>query len=214
VVLLDSPCVAQYLRKVEASSNAVVLVLAQCFCVGLPRWVPPERVGRDDGVGRLLVNGVAKRKRQAAFGHIYVIRSDIFQAFSVTTKPDAPLGLDGARGSVVEFVNDRLALSGGNLKECLIQGRSRSRIPVPIERHVGQTSVRSEGRRLPFCAFEGRHVDRRNRLRHFGILMRDVFDEVHGLLPALQTPSSHTVRVLPRSRISWSSALQTVSWSA
>ena len=63
VVLVQSSRVAHHQRKIEASPLVVFLVLAQRLCLGLERRVPPECVGLDDGVGRLLADGVAQRKR-------------------------------------------------------------------------------------------------------------------------------------------------------
>ncbi len=113
------------------------LLLAERLCLGFARRVPPERVGRDDGVGRLFADGVAQRQRQAAFGGFDVVRPNMFQAFLVATKSGAPLGLDGAGGRVVEPVVDRLPLALGNLDERRLRRRGSSRIPGPIERHVG-----------------------------------------------------------------------------
>ena len=182
VVLLHSSRVAHHLRKIEASPHVVPIVLAQRFCLGLARRILPECVGRDDGVRRLLVDGVAQRKRQAAFRGFDVVRPNMFQALRVATKPEAPPGLDGARGSVVEHVDNRLSLPLGNLDERRLGRRSGSRIPVPIERHVGQASVRSDGWWLAFCQLEGRHIDRRIGLRNRRNLIRDAFEPVHSVL--------------------------------
>ena len=67
----------KYLRKIEASPPGVLLFLAQRFCLSRTRRVPPERVGRDDGVRRLLVDGVAQRKRDAACRGLDVVRPNI-----------------------------------------------------------------------------------------------------------------------------------------
>jgi hypothetical protein len=56
-------------------------------------WVPPERVERDHGIGRLLVDGVAQRKHYAAFGGLDVVDPNIFQALCLDDT-DAPICFD------------------------------------------------------------------------------------------------------------------------
>ena len=119
------------------------------------------------------MDDVAQRNRQTTFRGFDAARPNMFQALRVVTKPDAPLGFDGAGGSIVEPVYNRLPLTLGNLDECRLGRRSRSRIPVPIERHVGDASVRSDGWWLPFCELEVRYID--GCLRHRRIVIRDVF---------------------------------------
>src|ERR1700722_4981020 len=97
----------------------------------------PERVGRNDGVGGLLMDGVVQRKGYAAFGRYDVVRPNIFQALRVATKAEAPLRLDWARGSLVQHFAKRLPLPLGQLAERGFGRGSRSCVPVAIKRHVG-----------------------------------------------------------------------------
>src|SRR5262249_21332009 len=117
------------------------------------------RVGRDDRVGRLLVDGVAQRQRYAACRGFDVVRPNIVQALGVAAKPEAPLGRDRAGGSVVDQVDHRLPCPLGNLVERRLRRSRRSRIPVPIERQVGYPAVRSDWWWLPFGELKGGHID-------------------------------------------------------
>ena len=130
------------------------------------------------------MDGVAKRKREPAFGGFDAVRPDMLQAFSVLAEPGAPPGLDGAGGCVLDQVDEGFPAPFGNLVERRLERRRGARIPVPIERHVGQAAVRGDGRGLSLGELKGRHVDRRIRLR---IRRNPVLD---GYVPAHCMPSS------------------------
>src|SRR5277367_762242 len=162
-----------------------MLFLAQLFCQVRARRVPPERVGRDDRVGRLLEDAVAQRSCYAAFRRFDVLRPNIFQALLVAPKPDAPLGLDRAGRSLVEPFSKLLSFAlGEELESSRCRGGS-SRIAVSIERHVGQTAVRGDRCWLSFRALEWRHIGRRSARRNSrnAIVLLDGIDLAHGMLP-------------------------------
>ena len=78
------------------------------------------RVGRDDGVGRPLVDGIGQRQRQAAFGGLDVVRPNIVQALVVVAEPEAPLGLDRTRGRLVDHVGERPPFALGDLESASV----------------------------------------------------------------------------------------------
>ena len=82
------------------------------------------------------MRSVSQRKRQTAFGGLDVVRANILQAFLVFAEPGAPLGLDGAGGRAFDPIDKRLHTPFGDLVERRLDRRGRSRIPIPIERHV------------------------------------------------------------------------------
>src|SRR4029077_9960981 len=123
--------------KIKRSSPYLLLYLAQCLCLGRTRWVAPERVGRDDRIGRPLMNGVVQLNRYATFGGFDVFFSNIFQALCVSAKAETPLGLDRAGRSLFYHVDNVLACSAGNLAKCCFHRCGSSRIALSIERHVG-----------------------------------------------------------------------------
>ena len=127
----------------------------------------------------MLDDGVAQRKRQAAFRGFDVVRPNMVQAFLVFAEPETPLGLDGAGGRAFDPIDTRLHMPFGNLVERHLDRRGGSSIPVPIERHVGQTAIRRDGRWLPFGELEGRHIDRRICLRIRRNVVLDGFVHAH-----------------------------------
>ena len=100
VVLADAPRVAHHLREIEVAPPVVLLVLAQDLRHVGARRVPPERVGRDNGVGRPLVDRIGQRQRQAAFGGLDAVRADVVQALVVVAEPEAPRVSIGPGGAL------------------------------------------------------------------------------------------------------------------
>src|SRR5437764_14294882 len=98
IVLADAPRIAQHLREIEVPPPVALLVLAQDRRdVGTLR-VPPDRVGRDDGVARPLVHGIGQRQRHAPWRGFDAVRlTNVFQTLVVVAEPEAPYGLDRAR---------------------------------------------------------------------------------------------------------------------
>ena len=145
VVLADAPRVAHHLREPEVPPPVVLLVLAQDRRHVGARRVPPDSVGRDDGVGRPLVDGIGQRQRHAAFGGLDgVVPADVVRALVGFPEPEAPLRLDrGSRRRVVDHVGNALALALGDLGERVLE-RLR-RFP---HRRPGRTTCRT-GRRSP-----------------------------------------------------------------
>ncbi len=158
VVLADAPRVAHQVREIEVQPPVVLLVPAQDRRYVGARRVPPESVGRNDGVGRPLADGIGQRQRQASFGRLDAVRPYVVHARVVVAEPKAPPGLDRARWRIVDHVDNSLALALGDLSERGLERRGGSRIALPVERHVGQAAVRRDGRRLPFRALERRHI--------------------------------------------------------
>ena len=136
MVLLHASRVTQDLRKIETSPPDLLLFLAKHFYHIRACRVPPDGVGRNDRIGRLIEDGVAQRQGDAAFRGFDIVRPNIFQALVVAAKPKAPPGLDRAGRGVLNHVDDRLPFTLGNLAERRFHGRSGSRVPVLIERHV------------------------------------------------------------------------------
>ena len=137
VVLLHALRVAHHLRKIEIPPSDVVLFLAQRSCLGLARRVPPERVRRDNGVGRLLVDGCSGAEAPGRLQGLRCCSPGYTPGTLSSYETRRPFGLDGAGGSVVERVDNCLPLPLGNLGERRLRRRSSSRISVLIERHVG-----------------------------------------------------------------------------
>ncbi len=187
VVLADAPRVAHHLREPEVPLPVVLLVLAQDRRHVGARRVPPDSVGRDDGVGRPLVDSIGQRQRHAAFGGLDgVVPAYVVRALVVFPEPEAPLCLDrGARWRVVDHVGNALALALGDLGERVLDRRGGSRIAVPVERHVGQAAVRRDGRRLPCRALERRHIGRRSSLRVRRNVVVGDLDLAHGTPPVI-----------------------------
>ena len=144
IVLADAPRVAQHLREIEVPPPVVLLVLAQDRRHVGARRVPPDRVGRDDRVGRPLVDGIGQRQRHAACRGLDAVRlADVLHALVVVAEPEAPFGLDRARRRLVDHVDNALALALGDL------ARARPRAPRRFpHRRPGRTTCRT-GRRAP-----------------------------------------------------------------
>ena len=166
VVLADAARVAQHLREIEVAPAVVLLVLAQHRRDLGVRRILPEGVGRNDGIGRPLGDGIGQRQRHAAFRRFQAVRlADVPQALVVVAEGEAPPGLDRAGRRLVDHVDDALALAPGDLGERILERLGGSRVAVPLERHVGQATVRRDRRRLAFRALQRRHIGRRNLLR-------------------------------------------------
>ena len=149
------------------------------------RWVPPDRIGRDDGIGRSLVDRIAKRQRQAAFRGLDAVCADIVHAFVVATEAQAPSGLDRARRGIVDHVDKSLLLAADDFGACILECHGGSGISVAGERHVGQATMCRDGRRLACRALERRHIGRGCCLR----VRRDVvvgdLELAHGKPPVI-----------------------------
>ena len=165
IVFADPARIAQHLREVEAAPPAGGFIPAQQVGFGLARRVPPERIGRHDGIGRVLIDGVPKRKRHAAFRGLNAVGADMLHTLVISTESEAPFGLDRARRRIVEPVDKLLAVPFGNLLERRLQRRSGPGIAVPLERHVGEPAIRGDGRRLSLRQLERRHIGLRLRIR-------------------------------------------------
>lgn len=73
IVVLNAACIAQHLREVEATSCHILLIPAQGLSFALAGGICPEGIGRDNGIGRLLMDGEAKWEDNAAFGSRKII---------------------------------------------------------------------------------------------------------------------------------------------
>jgi hypothetical protein len=151
VVLADPPRIAQHLRKIEVPAPVALLVRAQDHgCLGTRR-VPPDRVGRHDGVARPLVDRIGQRKRHAERRRLDAVRlADVVEAFVVVAERNPPLGLDRARRSLGDHIGNSLALARGDLRERVLERHGGSRVAVAVERHVGQAAMRCD-RLRPSC---------------------------------------------------------------
>ena len=168
-------------RKVEAP-RPVVAALAERLGLGGAGRIPPHGMGRDDGVGLALVNAVAQRHRELAFGHPDAARPDVGQALVVTTKPGAPFGLDRAGRCIREPLGERLRLAVGDELERVSRRGRGARIAVLIERHVGEAAIGGDGRRLPGGALERWHVGVRAALPRRRVGMGVALGLVHDVL--------------------------------
>ena len=148
VVLLHAARVAEHLRKVEATATMIALVAADGVGLVLACRVAPQRVGRDDGIGRVFVDGVAQRQRYAAFRGFDVVLADVGQALVVFAEPEPPLGLDRARRCGLQQLDDGIAGAFGDLRQSRLGGGLRAGIAVPVQHHVGAPAVVGERRRL------------------------------------------------------------------
>ena len=197
VVLADAPRVAHHLREPEVPLPAVLLVLAQDRRHVGTRRVAPDSVGRNDGLGGPLVDGIGQRQRHAAFGGLDgVVPADVVRTLVGSPETEAPLCLDrGPRWRVVDHVGNALALALSDLGERILERLGGARIAIPVERHVGQAAVRSDRRRLPCRALERRHIGRRNPLRLRCDVVVGELELAHGAPPFVRphrgTPGLH-----------------------
>src|ERR1700733_8313211 len=92
VVLADAPRVAQHMWEKQVASPVVRLVLTQDRHHIGARRILPDSVGRDDGVSRLLMNGILQWQRDTAFGGLEgVVPAYVVHAIVVVPEREAPL---------------------------------------------------------------------------------------------------------------------------
>ena len=198
VVLLHAPRIAEHLREVEVTAAVIALVGADRIGVGLARRVAPERVGRDDGIGGVFVDGVAQRQRHAAFRRLDVVLADVRHAFVVLAEPEPPLGLDRARRCGLEHLDDFVAGALGDLGERRLGGGRGAGIAVPVQHHVGAPAVVRERRRLSLRKLERRYV---GGWRGRGVRRQLLLDNVgliHGVPPAERAIMAYGLGLWPR----------------
>jgi hypothetical protein len=147
------------LGEIEVPPPVALLVLAQDRRdVGSLR-VAPDGVGWHHRVARPLVHRIGQRQCHAAFRRFDAVRfPDVLQAVVVVAEPEAPCGLDRAGRRLVDHVDDALPFSFGDLHQRVLERHGGSRIAAPVKRHVGQTAMRRDRRRLPCRALERRHI--------------------------------------------------------
>jgi hypothetical protein len=105
------------MREVEVAPAIVLLVLAQARRGLGVRRVPPDGVGRNDGIARSLGDGIGQRQNHAAGRRLETVRlADVAHALVVVAEGDPPLGLDRTGGRLVDHVDDALPLAGRDLR--------------------------------------------------------------------------------------------------
>ena len=134
VVLADAPRIAQHLREKQVPPPVVRLVLAQGrHDVGACR-VPPNGVGRHDGIGRPLVNRILQRQRHTACRGFEAVRgANVGHAFVEVAEREAPFGLDRPRRCLVDHVDHALALALSDFGERVLDRYGGSRVAVLVE---------------------------------------------------------------------------------
>ena len=119
--------------------------------------IVPNGVGRDDGIGRPLVNGIRKRQGQPAFGGVNALFLDISHALVVAPKTDAPFCLDWAGGAFFDQFDDFCPFRLGEFVEGGLKCHTGAGIAGVVERIVGESAVRRDRLGLPLCQLKRRH---------------------------------------------------------
>ena len=110
------------------------LVLAQGRHDVGARRVPPDGVGRDDGIGRPLANRILQRQCHTACRGFEAVRgADIGHALVEVAEREAPFGLDRPWRCLVDHVDYALALAFGDLGERVLDRYGGPRVAVLVE---------------------------------------------------------------------------------